>query len=108
MGSCGGHLPIGRLNGHHPLFPTLSGSRIQTQYIRALLPRLGRKAGILKRVHAHGLRHSFAAGLMAEGVSVGVISKALGHSSIATTALYLDHIQPQQVIDTLRARRASL
>ena len=25
--------------------------------VRALLPRLGRKGGIEKRVHAHGLRH---------------------------------------------------
>ncbi len=41
---------------------------------------------------------------MAEGVPVNVISKALGHASIATTATYLDHIAPQQVIDTLRRR----
>jgi integrase len=41
---------------------------------------------------------------MAEGVPVNVISAALGHSSIATTAQYLAHIQPQEVIDTLRSR----
>jgi integrase len=41
---------------------------------------------------------------MAEGVPVNVISAALGHSSAATTAQYLAHIQPQQVIDTLKAR----
>ena len=55
-------------------------------------------------MHPHGLRHSFAAGLMAEGVPVNVISAALGHSSVATTATYLAHIQPQEVIDTLRSR----
>ena len=38
------------------------------------------------------------------GVPVNVISAALGHASVATTATYLAHIQPQEVIDTLRSR----
>ncbi len=73
-------------------------------YVRVLLPRLGRKAGIDKRVHAHGLRHTHAAQLRVEGVDIGIISKQLGHRSIATTARYLDHIAPQQVIETIRQR----
>ena len=35
---------------------------------------------------------------------IGIISKQLGHASIATTARYLDHIAPQQVIETMRLR----
>ena len=73
-------------------------------YIRVLLPRLGRKAGIERRVHAHGFRHTHAAQLRAEGVDIGIISKQLGHRSIATTARYLDHIAPQQVIEAIRGR----
>ncbi len=46
------------VNGVHPIFCTRSGRPTTTAYIRRLLPRLGRKAGIEKRVHAHGLRHS--------------------------------------------------
>ena len=46
----------------------------------------------------------FAAELRAEGVDIGIISKQLGHRSIATTARYLDHIAPQQVIESIRAR----
>jgi integrase len=67
--------------------------------------RLGQKAGIEKRVHAHGLRHSFAAELAMENVPLPVIQHSLGHSSPATTARYIDHIAPTQVIDTLKARR---
>ena len=67
-------------------------------------PRLARKAGLEKRVHAHGFRHSHAAQLRAEGVDIGIISKQLGHQSIATTARYLDHIAPLAVIDTMRKR----
>ena len=46
-----------------PIFCTLAGGRLDTSYIRQLLPRLARKAGIEKRTHAHGLRHTYAAEL---------------------------------------------
>ena len=87
-----------------PVFCTHAGARMGDSYVRVLLPRLARRAGIEKRVHAHGLRHTHAAQLRAEGIDIGIISKQLGHRSIATTARYLDHIAPQQVIETIRRR----
>jgi integrase len=45
-----------------------------------------------------------AAEMRSEGQDIGVISEALGHSSIATTARYLDHIAPAAVIETMRQR----
>ena len=93
------------INSRAPLFCTLAGKPIEQAYVRALLPRLARKANVEKRVHAHGLRHTFAAQLAAEGVPLNVIQRALGHSSAATTSRYLDHIAPQEVIDVLRERQ---
>ena len=92
------------LSGRRPVFCTLQGKPLQSRYCRSLLARLGRKAGIDKRVHPHGLRHTGAAELRAEGVDIGVISRQLGHASIATTARYLDHIAPQQVVDAMKRR----
>ena len=69
-----------------------------------MLPRLGRRAGIEKRVHAHGLRHTHAAEMRSEGLDIGIISKQLGHRSIATTARYLDHIAPYAVVEAVRRR----
>lgn len=92
------------LNGRQPVFSTLDGKPLSTSYCRTLFARLGMKAGIEKRVHPHGLRHTGAAELRAEGVDVGIISKQLGHASIATTARYLDHIQPAAVIEAMRQR----
>ncbi len=77
---------------------------MSTSYVRRLLPALARKAGIEKRVHAHGLRHTHAAELRGEGVDVGVISRQLGHRSLLTTIIYLDHIAPTAVIDAMRKR----
>lgn len=92
------------LNGTHPLLCSSSGRPLSAGYVRRLLPRLGRAAGIEKRVHAHGLRHTHAAELRAEGVDIGLISKQLGHRSIATTARYLDHIAPYAVVEAMRSR----
>jgi integrase len=87
-----------------PLFCTRGGGTLTAAYIRRLLPRLARAAGIDKRVHAHGFRHTHAAELRAEGVDIGIISKQLGHASIATTARYLDHIAPMAVVDLISQR----
>lgn len=87
-----------------PVFCTLAGRPLSTAYVRALMKRLGRKANVAKRCHPHGLRHSCASELRQEGVEIGLISKQLGHSSIATTAKYLDHICPEQVLDVMRGR----
>lgn len=90
--------------GRHPLFCSLRGRPMADAYVRVLLKRLGRRAGIDKRVHAHGLRHTHAAQLRAEGVDIGIISKQLGHASITTTARYLDHLAPRAVIEAMNKR----
>lgn len=92
------------IHGSAPLLCTLTGGPLSTSYVRALLPRLARRAKIDKRVHPHGLRHTHAAELRAEGIEIGVISRQLGHSSISTTARYVDHLQPAAVIQAIRAR----
>lgn len=86
------------------LICSLSGRPVLPSYVRGLFGRLGKRCGIAKRVHPHGLRHTHAVELMSEGVSIGIISKQLGHKSIATTAQYLDHIAPQSVIEAMRGR----
>ena len=96
------------IKGHSQLFCTLQGKPVKTAYIRALLPRIGRKAGVEKRVHAHGLRHTHAAQLASEGVPVNVIQRQLGHSNAATTSRYLDHIAPKEVIETMKKRAWAL
>lgn len=92
------------INGRRRLFCTLNGDPIQTAYVRALLPRLARKAGIDKRVHPHGLRHTHAFELANEGHPIHVIQAQLGHSSLAVTDRYIRHLSPQDVVATMRRR----
>lgn len=96
------------INGRAPLLCTLKGGKLNTSYVRALLPRLAAKAGIEKRVHAHGLRHSHAADLVREGVPVNLIQRQLGHASLSVTSAYLDHIAPEHVVAVIRDREWEL
>ncbi|MQA74930.1 MAG: tyrosine-type recombinase/integrase [Solirubrobacterales bacterium] len=88
------------ISARRPLLCTLGGEPLDPSYVRRLLPRLARRAGIQKRVHAHGLRH--AAELAVEGKPVNLIQRQLGHSSLATASRYLDHIAPRDLIAAMR------
>ena len=76
------------------LFVTDGGRAVSQGYLRRKIPELGRAAGIHKRVHAHGLRHTHASELRAEGIDIAVIRRQLGHRSLLTTVKYLDHLAP--------------
>jgi site-specific recombinase XerD len=88
---------------HGPLFCTLAGGPVHPQYVRNLLHRLGARAGVDKRVHPHGLRHTFAWELERAGTPVTTISALLGHSGTATTARYLAHLTNRQAVTALAA-----
>lgn len=92
------------INGHSTVFCTLKGGPLKSAYIRALLPRLAKKAKIEKRVHAHGLRHTHAAELARERMPMNLIQAQLGHANVSTTDRYIRHIAPQELIDRMRAR----
>ena len=87
-----------------PLFCTLEGGPLQPSYVRQFLPRLGKRAGVAKRVHAHGLRHTFAVELVREGHSLPVVCAALGHANVATTHRYIAHLEMPELVDALRSR----
>jgi len=83
--------PIARSRSHDdPLLMRIDGSAMSYKSILKIVTRLARDAGITyKGVTPHTLRHSFATRLKNAGVPIDIISKLLGHSSIAETARYL-------------------
>jgi site-specific recombinase XerD len=94
-------LPVTRSS---PLLCTLDGGAVDPSYVRHLMKRLGRKAGIDKRVHLHQLRHAFAVSLAREGAPLPTIQMLLGHSSAATTAIYLSRMGADEAITFAQQR----
>ena len=60
------------------------------------------RAGLDKRVHAHGFRHSHAVLLRRRGWDVEEIRKQLGHSSLLVTSAYLDHLGATDLPERMR------
>jgi integrase/recombinase XerD len=96
------------ITGRSPVFCTLTGEPIDQSYVRHLLPRLAAKAGIEKRVHAHALRHAYAAALEREGATISMIRDLLGHSSAAVTDRYLRRLGAGEAVEFARGREWSL
>ena len=90
--------------GRAPVFCTLGGAEIDQSYVRHLLPRLARRAGVEKRVHAHALRHAYATELEREGATLSTIRDLLGHSSVSVTDRYLRRIGAGEAVAFGRAR----
>lgn len=101
------HASLGHRAGEL-LFVTASRRALTSGYPRRKLPELGRAAGVHKRVHAHGLRHTHASELRAEGIDIAVIKQQLGHRSLLTTIEYLDHLEPGLAIDCITMRGLSV
>jgi len=93
---------LGLRNGR--LLCGLNGQPWSPQASREVLYRAARKAGLEKRVHPHGLRHSHAAELALEGVPTPVIQQQLGHANLAVTDRYLRGITSADVGTYIRKR----
>lgn len=68
------------------------GRRIDDSAL-AMRVRKAQEAAGLRRLGLHGLRHSFASQLVARGLGLADVQKALGHAKIETTSRYL-HARP--------------
>ena len=72
--------------------------------VRALCKRLAKRAGIEKRVHPHGFRHTHAYELAEEGAPLHLVQAQLGHSSLAVTNRYVSHLNPAELVERMQQR----
>ncbi len=79
-------------NSSSYVFTTLNGSQLKDRYIREMVKRLARKAGIQKDVYPHLLRYTFGIEFLRTTRDINLLQLALGHSDPAATQAYAKHM----------------
>ncbi|SCY54362.1 tyrosine-type recombinase/integrase [Alkaliphilus peptidifermentans] len=83
------------------LFPNeLTLAPLSVRTIQKVFQDAKDKAGIIKDVSIHSLRHSFATHLLKSGVDLVYIQKLLGHTNIQTTSIYL-HLTSKDILNII-------
>ena len=77
-----------KLKSENYLFLNSRGSKLSRMGIWKIIDRYVKEAGIVKKVHPHTFRHSFATHLLEGGADLRAVQEMLGHSDISTTQIY--------------------
>ncbi len=88
--------PLPKIPADDHLFLSRSGRPMERIGLWMLVEKLARRAGLLKTVSPHVLRHCFATHLIGGGADLRVVQELLGHSDISTTQIYT-HVDHQRL-----------
>ncbi len=81
--------------------------KITPRAVQRLVEFYRRKAGIVKKITPHQIRHQFATDLLVNGADLRSVQELLGHSNISTTQIYthITNKELKEVHKSFHARR---
>lgn len=65
-----------------------AGGRLTSRQLQRIVQGAGKRAGIVKQVTPHTIRHSHATDLLRAGADLRSVQNLLGHASVTTTQIY--------------------
>jgi integrase/recombinase XerC len=74
--------------GTPALFINRYGKRLAPRRVQYLIDEYARKIGLMKRIHPHMLRHTFATHLLDGSADLRVVQELLGHANLTSTEIY--------------------
>ncbi len=88
------------LEGHLALHESVG---MTPRTVQRLLRRIANRAGVVRTVTPHVLRHTFAVTAVRKGISLPSLQRLLGHDRLTTTEVYLN-LAPEDVIREFQSK----
>jgi integrase/recombinase XerD len=85
----------GQAGAVDPVFRSRKGGHLDVSQIRRVVYTAAQRAGLLKKVSPHWLRHAHASHALDRSAPVHLVQATLGHASVSTTGRYL-HARPTE------------
>jgi integrase len=85
-----------------PLIDLIAGRRLSHKTMRIAWSKLKKASGVNPDLRPHDLRRTLAVLTMDHTNDIRVVQALLGHKHLSTTALYLEHVDPEKMRKTLR------
>jgi len=81
--------------------------RVTPRSVERMVASRAKEAGIVKPIHPHEIRHSFATDLLMNGADLRSVQILLGHANVATTQIYthLTNKELKEIHESFHARR---
>jgi len=86
-----------KLDGGSYLFKSNRNKKFSARTLQQILKKAAKTSKIIKEVHPHTLRHSFATHLIENGYTVSDVQSLLGHKSPETSMIYVHTAKPNMI-----------
>ncbi len=85
--------------GSQYLILNKNGNKLSERYVRNIVDKFVRKAGLNIKIGPHTLRHTFATDMLENGSDLMTVKELLGHESLNTTSIYT-HVTNEHIKKT--------
>ena len=92
----------------HWLFPSRTGRVLDGCHVRDGFRRILKAVGITRHMRLHDLRHTYGSLAIQRGVDILLVSRQMGHSSVAITDRVYGHLKPEATREVAAAWEAIL
>jgi len=84
-----------------PFLVTRNHTAMKPQYVASVLERVGKQAGLTRKLKPHTLRRTFGSHLLNKGARLEVVSKLLGHASTTITEQAYARLEDKTIRDEM-------